>query len=204
MSKEKFGPPMLAWGVFLFFSLMAIPVSAGETGSITGTAWVRGVKNPQDVVIYIEKVEGQFQPPKAPIVMDQIKRIYVPHVVGALVGSTIEYHNSDKDLHNIHAIQRRRKIFNFGILTDRRVRKKLKRVGLVTLLCDVHPEMSAFIMVTQNPFFTKPDDQRNFRIENVPPGTYTLVAWHEKRKSQKKEIKVPKGGEVKVNFELRR
>ncbi|MFQ5851221.1 MAG: carboxypeptidase regulatory-like domain-containing protein [Candidatus Binatia bacterium] len=204
MSKEKFGPPMLAWGVLFFFSLTAIPAWAGGTGKVTGTARARGVKNPADVVVYIEKVEGKFQPPKSPVRIDQIKRTYVPHVLGALVGTTIEFHNSDNDLHNIHARQRRRKLFNFGILPKRKIRKKLKRVGLVTLLCDVHPEMSAYVVVTQNPFFAKPDNQGNYRIENIPPGTYTLVAWHEKRKSQSRKIKISEAGEVRVDFDLRR
>lgn len=204
MIKKQLGPPILIWGVLLFFSLIAIPVSADGTGVITGTARTRGVKNPHDVVIYIEKVNGQFQPPKTPIAIDQIKRTYVPHVLGILVGSTIEFRNSDNDLHNIHARQRRRKLFNFGILPQRKVRKRLKRVGLVTLLCDVHPEMSAFIMVTQNPFFAKPDKKRNYTIENVPPGTYTMVAWHERLKPQSKEVKVSEGSKVRVDFELRR
>jgi len=204
VGKKRFGPPIISWGVLLLFSLTAIPASASGRGKITGTTKVRGVKNPQDVVIYIEKVEGQFQPPKTPVVLDQIKLTYIPHVLVVLVGSTIEFRNSDNVVHNVRTLQKRGVPFNILIPRNRKLRRTLKEEGIVTLLCDIHTEMSAYVVVAQNPFFTKPDDQGNYRIENVPPGTYTLVAWHEKRKSQKKEIKVPNGGEVRVNFELRR
>ncbi len=73
----------------------------------------------------------------------------------------------------------------------------------MTLLCDVHPEMSAFVVVTQNPFFVKVDGKGNYLIENVPPGTYTLKAWHEKAKADGKEVKVSEGAKARVDFELR-
>lgn len=200
--KGKLGPPIFFWGVLLFF-LATITAQAEGAGGITGTVRARGVKDPGDVVVYIEKVEGQFQRAKTPMPIDQIKRTYVPHVLAVLVGNEIEFRNSDKDLHNIHARQNRRKLFNFGIPPEQKVRKVLKEEGIVTLLCDVHPEMSAFVVVTQNPFFAKADEKGNYTIENVPPGTYTLKAWHEKLKPQSKEVKVSEGSKVQVDFELR-
>lgn len=202
MIKKKFGPSILSLGVLLF-CLTAMAFPADGAGGITGTVRTRGVKNPGDVVVYIEKVESQFQPPKTPVPIDQIKRTYVPHVLAVLVGSEIEFRNSDNDLHNIHARQGGRKLFNFGIPFQAKVRKTLKKQGIVTLLCDVHPEMSAFIVVTQNPFFAKPDEKANYTIENVPPGTYTLRTWHEKLKPQSKEVKVSEGSNVRGDFELR-
>lgn len=203
MIKTKFGPPIFLWGALLFFASTANPGQADGAGVITGTVRTRGVKNPGDVVIYIEKVEGQFQPPKTPVPIDQIKRVYVPHVMAVLVGTEVEFRNSDKDLHNIHARQGGRKLFNFGIPFQRKVRKTLKKEGIVTLLCDVHEEMSGYIVVTQNPLFAKPDDKGNYAIENIPPGTYTLKTWHEKLKPESKEAKVSEGSKVRVDFELR-
>jgi len=201
MIRKKLGPPVASWGVL--FYLAALPGLAIGAGGISGSVHTRGVKNPTDVILYIEKVEGKFQLPKAPVPIDQIKRTYVPHVLAVLVGSEVEFRNSDNDLHNIHARQGGRKIFNFGIPFQQKVRKVLKQEGIVTLLCDVHPEMSAFIVVTQNPFFAKVDDKGNYSIENVPPGTYTLKAWHEKAKSEGKEVKVSEGSNARVDFELR-
>jgi len=201
MIRRKLGPPGASWGVLIY--LAALPGLAIGAGGISGSVHTRGVKNPTDVIVYVEKVEGQFQSPKATVPIDQIKRTYVPHVLAVLVGSEVEFRNSDNDLHNIHARQGGRKIFNFGIPFQQKVRKVLKQEGIVTLLCDVHPEMSAFIVVTQNPFFAKVDDKGNYSIENVPPGTYTLKAWHEKAKAEGKEVKVSEGSNARVDFELR-
>ena len=202
MIRRKLGPPGASWGVLIY--LAALPGLAIGAGGISGSVHTRGVKNPTDVIVYVEKVEGQFQSPKATVPIDQIKRTYVPHVLAVLVGSEVEFRNSDNDLHNIHARQGGRKIFNFGIPFQQKVRKALKQEGIVTLLCDVHPEMSAFVVVTQNPFFTKPDEKGNYTIANIPPGTYTLKTWHENLKPETKEIKVSEGGNVRADFELRR
>jgi plastocyanin len=205
MTKKNFRPLIVSWGAILLFSLAATAGEAGAAGQITGAVKTRGVKNPTDVVIYIEKVDGQFQPQKTPVPVDQVKRTYVPHVMAVLVGSEIEFLNSDdNDLHNIHARHAGKKLFNFGIPPRQKVRRTLKQEGIVTLLCDVHPEMSAFIVVTQNPFFSKPDDKGNYTIKNVPPGSYTLKAWHENLKPESKEVKVSEGGKAQVDFELRR
>lgn len=191
--------------VFVTLSFLSLAVSGegGVAGEITGTARARGVKNPADVVVYIEKIEGHFQVNRAPVPVDQVKRTYAPHVLAVLVGTEIEFLNSDNELHNVHARQNRRELFNISIPPQRKARRILREEGVVTLLCDVHLEMSAFIVVTQNPFFAKPDEKGNYTIENVPPGTYTLKAWHEKLKPQSKELKVSEGSEIRADFELR-
>lgn len=202
MTRRQLGPPIASWGVLFFFYLTAMPEANGA-GAITGTVKARGVKNPTDVIVYIEKAEGQFRPPKTPVPIDQIKRTYVPHVMAVLVGTEVEFRNSDKDLHNVHARQGGKKLFNFGIPFQAKVRKTLKQEGVVTLLCDVHEEMSAYIVVTQNPFFAKVDEKGNYTIEDVPPGTYTLKTWHEKLKPESRVVKVTEGSKVRADFELR-
>jgi len=173
------------------------------TGQIMGTVRARGAKNLGDIVVYIEKVEGQFQSPKTPVLIDQVKRAYVPHVLAVVVGTEIEFLNSDHELHNVHARQNKTQLFNVGIPPQRKARRILKEEGVVTLLCDIHPEMSAYIVVLQNPYLARPDEKGNYAIGNVPPGTYTLRAWHEKLKAQTMEVKVPEGGKVTADFELK-
>jgi hypothetical protein len=84
------------------------------------------------------------------------------------------------------------------------VTKKLvfDRPGVVTLLCNVHPEMSAFILVLQNPYYAMPDRRGAYAIREVPPGKYKLIAWHERLKSKGKEIEVPDRGNTVVDFFL--
>lgn len=201
MIRKKLGPPGASWGVL--FYLIVIPGLAMGAGGISGSVHTRGVKNPTDVIVYVEKVEGQFQSPKAPVQIDQIKLTYIPHVLAVLVGSEVEFLNGDNELHNVHARQNRRELFNVSIPRQRKSRSILMQEGVVTLLCDIHPEMSAFIVVTQNPFFAKVGEKGNYSIENVPPGTYTLKAWHEKGKAEGKEVKVSDGSNARVDFEMR-
>lgn len=204
MVKKRFAPPIFSWGVLFFSCLTDIGGQANAAGSIVGAVMARGVKNPADVVVYVEKVKGQFQPAKEPAPMDQVKRVYVPHVLAVLAGTEIEFLNSDNDLHNVHARQSKRELFNISIPPQWKTRRILKDEGIVTLLCDIHPEMSAYILVLQNPFFAKPDEQGNYQIQNVPPGSYTLKAWHENLRPESKEVKVSEGGTARVDFELRR
>lgn len=191
--------------LFLISFLVILFVQTAWAGKIVGTAKARGVKNPTDVVVYVERVDGQSRPAKASVVIDQTKLTYIPHVTAVLAGTEIEFRNNDNDLHNIHARQGGKKLFNFGILPQQKVRKNFKQEGVVTLLCDVHPEMSAYVVVTQNPFFAKVGKDGSYSIENIPSGTYKLIAWHEGLPSQIKDIKISGvAGEVRVDFELRR
>ena len=94
MIRKKLGPPVASWGVL--FYLIVIPGLAMGAGGISGSVHTRGVKNPTDVIVYVEKVEGQFQSPKAPVQIDQIKLTYIPHVLAVLVGSEVEFLNGDE------------------------------------------------------------------------------------------------------------
>jgi len=188
---------------FLSLSSVAAPGERGRTGEVTGTVRAQGVKKLADVVVYIEKVQGQFQATGTPVAVDQVKRTYIPHVSAVVVGTEIEFLNSDNEMHNVHARQNQTQLFNVGILPQRKARRILKGEGVVTLLCDIHPEMSAYILVLQNPYFARPDEKGNYTIGSVPPGTYTLRAWHEKLKAQTMEIKVTEGGKVTADFELK-
>ncbi len=74
--------------------------------------------------------------------------------------------------------------------------------GVVTLLCNVHTMMSAFIVVLENPYFTQTGSDGKFTINNVPPGTYKIKTWHEKLKEQIQDIKVGPGEITSINFKL--
>lgn len=178
-------------------------LKAQGEGTIMGTVtW--GPERLHKAVVYIEKVEGTLPLPQEPAVMDQKKLTFVPHVLPILVGTTVNFTNLDNELHNVRAVQEKRTIFNVGMPPGvDPVPKTFRREGVVTLLCSKHQEMSAYIVVLQNPLFALTNEEGKFTIESVPPGSYTVKAWYERLKPQSQEVEVTEGGGVRVDFQLR-
>lgn len=133
--------------------------------------------------IYVrEGLEGtNFPAPSAPAEIDQAGCRYTPHVTGVTVNQPVEFVNSDETLHNVHSISRGNKAFNFGLPKKNMTRQQVFTAPeiMVHLKCDVHSWMSAWIGVVPHPFFAVSDAEGNYTIRGLPPGTYTLEAWHE-------------------------
>jgi plastocyanin len=147
------------------------------------------------------KVPGKYPPPSQPAVVDQVGCIFVPHVVTALAGQEIEFRNSDPFSHNIRGSPHRNLVFNsvFTAKSSTKVKFDEPEIG-IPLKCDIHYWMSSYVHVLPNPFFAITGDDGSFVISGIPPGSYTLFAWHESLKSQTQSITV-KAGEVKdVDF----
>lgn len=178
-------------------------LEAEGRGTLVGTVtW--GPQRLHNVVVYIEKVEGTFRPPEEAAVMDQKNLTFVPHVLPILIGTTVDFVNGDGVLHNLHAFLRRETLFNIAM--PKFLKKKsmvFQKEGPVLMLCDVHKEMSAYIVILQNPFFALTDEQGRFVIKDITPGSYTLRTWHEKLKPQSRQVQPKEGDEVKVDFQLR-
>ena len=146
-------------------------------------------------VVYLEAVAGKtFPAPAQPLVMDQKSLLFQPHILVAPVGVTVEFLNSDKVQHNIFwpAITGNKKLsHNMGTWPTGEKRDfKFDTPGIVPLLCNVHPEMSGYIIVTPTPFYAETDAAGSFKIANVPDGSYTVTAWHEGFKTQSKPVVV--------------
>jgi plastocyanin len=143
------------------------------------------------------KVPGTYTPPAQPVVVDQVGCIFTPHVVGAMVGQEVEFRNSDPVSHNIRGTPTRNQAFNsvFSAKVSSRTKFDAPEIG-IPLKCDIHFWMSGYIHVSQHPFYAITGDDGSFVIPDVPPGEYTLLAWHETLKTQTRPITV-KAGEVK-------
>jgi plastocyanin len=148
-----------------------------------------------NVFVYVASgLSGSFPAPTTPVVLDQKNCRYVPHLFGVQVGQPIEIVNSDPTLHNIHATPKTNAEFNTaqpiqGMKTTHTFTAKEADV-VVPFKCDVHGWMNANVGVLDHPYFavTKPDG--SFSIPNLPPGTYTLAAWHERLGKQEQSITV--------------
>jgi plastocyanin len=149
-----------------------------------------GLKN---VVVRIAKgVASPPPPPAAPAVIDQNGCQYRPRVVVAQAGQQVEIRNSDQTLHNVHTYKGTATLFNLAhIQGTAPIKKKFPTVGdVVKFKCDVHPWMTGWVLVTDNPFFAVTAEDGGFTLENVPDGKYTIEIWHEKLGSQTKEVTV--------------
>jgi hypothetical protein len=146
-------------------------------------------------------VPGKYAPPSKPVVVDQVGCIFTPHVVGAMVDQRIEFHNSDPVTHNIRGTATRNQAFNnnFAPKSITKTKFDTPEIG-IPLKCDIHFWMSSYIHVFPHPYFAVTADDGSFVISGIPPGTYTLLAWHETLKTKTQTIAL-KAGEVKeVDF----
>jgi len=182
---------------------------AMHNGKVTTRHYVVGADNGLgNVFVYISKgAEGKGTAPTAPVTLDQHDCMYQPYIVGAMVNQKIQIKNSDALLHNVHALPKvdGNNEFNFAqpIQNQTDERSFPKQEVLIKFKCEVHDWMFAYVGVVDNPYFAVTDKDGNFTIKDVPPGNYTLTAYHLKThgagKGVPQEVKV-EGGGAKANF----
>lgn len=188
-------------------TLLMCTSSSSVAGDISGKVHAKGVKHSGDAVIYVAKIEGKtFPVPKEHPTMDQKNLVFVPHVLAVLVGTTVDFVNSDEVLHNVFSPEECAEKFNLGSWPKGQVRSyTFKRPGCTaTLLCNVHPEMEAYVFVAETPYYAVSAKDGSYTIKNVPEGSYTLKVWHEKLKGETQQVKVPASGQAVVNFDLKK
>ena len=137
--------------------------------------------------------------------LDQRNETFVPHVLAIVAGTTVDFPNSDHTYHNVFSLSKT-KSFDLGRYAAGHSKSvRFDRPGIVRVFCDIHSHMSAFILVFAHRYFSVADPDGSYRLENVPPGTYTVVAWNEAAALESRRVVVPDtGGEVEVNFALGR
>ena len=183
-----------------------IEVKVENGGAITGSVICKRVRYPENVVVYIEKIgDNKFPAPEEHGVVDQFNLTFVPHVIVVQMGTTIDFPNSDSVRHNVLSPPDCCKQFNLGTYDVGVVKHvTFDEPGEIPLLCNVHAEMSAFVLVLANPYFSLTGKDGVFKIENVPAGTYKLKAWHEKLKTITKDVTVEAGKTTSMDFQLKK
>lgn len=135
--------------------------------------------------------------------LDNLKCRFVPHVQAASVGQFLSIKNSDPILHTAHAyMPEGQPHFNVGLYPGRVSRKPLVSPGIIKILCEVHPWMTAYIVVTEHPYHAVTDVYGEYEIRDVPPGLYRLKMWHERLGTQEKQVDVKGGMVTKADFLL--
>jgi len=156
------------------------------------------------VVVHLRGIEaGKPIPRSEPVRLDNRKCAFVPHVVAASVGQTVEMHNEDPFLHDAHAWLGTETLFNLAIPKGRTVRHVLARPGIVHVNCNVrHTWMHAYLFVTDDPYHAITDGGGRFVLDDVPPGTHTIAVWHELLGSRERQVTVAPGETATVDFQL--
>jgi hypothetical protein len=134
--------------------------------------------------------------------IDQMSCRYHPHVFGIRVGQPLEIVNSDPTLHNIHALPKGNQEFNTGQPIQGMVTKHTftAKEVMVPFKCDVHGWMNAYVGVLDHPYFATTDKDGKFELKSLPPGTYTIEAWHEKLGTATQSVTLGPKDSKEVNF----
>lgn len=180
------------------------PVGGADT-SISGTVRVSGLASNADAVVYVSQASRTLVPAE-PVQMDQRSMQFVPHVLPIVAGTTVRFLNSDPTRHNVFSPDYEK--YNLGTWrpgqTKEHAFKCAKPPCVYIQLCLLHPEMSAFIVVLQNPLFAVTDKEGHYEIKNVPPGSYKLAVWHARGEAQPTLVTVEADKPATVNFVLGR
>ncbi len=159
--------------------------------------------NLANVIVYLKNAKYSGKTPADPAVLDQIGCLYFPHVMGMMNGQELLIKNSDPTLHNVHGLPKENREFNFAMPSVVKEKKLTleKSEDVFKIKCDVHPWMNAYVQVFDHPYFAVTNADGSFKIENIPPGNYEVIAWQEKFKKSPLSANVTIGdGESTQNF----
>jgi plastocyanin len=178
---------------------LALPITAGD---LHGKVACKSVRDSADAVVYVAAIPGKtFPAPKEHAKMDQLNLVFHPHVLPVLVGTTVDFLNSDAQLHNVFTPDACADRFNLGTWPKGQIKSyEFKKECAATLLCKVHPEMEAFVVAVATPYFAVTKADGSYRIPDVPDGAYTIKVWHPKLKGTQKAVTV--AGATAADFEI--
>ena len=183
---------------------------ASKGGIVKGAVTIAG-KPTADVVVSVEgvaqeQVKTQISNLKSKkAVLDQRELRFVPYVLPVLVGTTVDFPNNDKNWHNAYSKSDVKK-FDLGLYAPGKTRSAtFEKPGVVRVVCNVHPNMEAFIVVKEHPYFTAADSRGNYRLDGVPRGKFRLAVWHPQLGTTEASVEIVRDGEVvDINFDLKK
>jgi plastocyanin len=192
-----------AW-VVVTLSLLGDAVPA-ESGSVRGRVRLfekggRAADDAGDAVVWIEGPKVKPRPSTATVVMKN--KTFAPRVVVVPVGGTVDFPNQDPVFHNVFSVSGENRFDLDLYKKPKSAYKVFEHPGVVRIYCNIHPQMSAFVLVRENPFWARPGPDGRFEIPEVPPGDWVLKAWHERSGESSQGVTVPGDGVVEVALTL--
>ena len=196
---------MRATAVAISWVALVLLASAAQAGVIRGTLSPRakGHKGTvADAVVYIDplpdELEWKWGPRSETFTVVQRERRFIPRVTAVPVGSTIRFQNRDDVYHNVFSVSPAKR-FDLGKYPPSATNQvTFTRPGIVNLFCDIHPKMAAWVVVVGHRLYVRPEGDGTFAFPKLPPGPYTLVAWHPSFGRVTKKITIPHQGDVNV------
>ena len=159
-----------------------------------------------NVFVYVKNVPAQknYPAPQQEVIINQNGCQYDPHVVGVMVGQPLKILNPDGTLHNVHALCKVNSEFNLAMPKFRTETVKTfeKEEFMFPIKCDVHPWMGAWVAVMAHPYFSTTKTDGKFSITDLPAGTYTIEAWHEKLGTQTTDVTIGADETKEANFKF--
>ena len=188
------------------FALALLGIAASASGGeIVGTVQILGknqkpYKDRSNVVIYLDGLTVASA--GGPVSMEMHKKQFAPRVVVVQKGATVEFPNRDRIFHNAFSVSGENR-FDLDLYKAPEVgRKSFEHVGVVRVYCNIHPQMTGVVMVRDNPYYATSAKDGSFSIGGVPPGRYTVTAWHERAQPQSLQLDVTEQGRVGARFVL--
>jgi plastocyanin len=137
----------------------------------------------QNVVVFVANglTQPTFEPPSQPVVLDQKGCMYQPHVLAMQANQRMEVINDDPTSHNIHPVPANNREWNKSELPGTKAEETFPREEIaIPVKCNIHPWMRGYVAVFKHPYFAVTGKDGSFKLSSLPPGTYTIEAWHEK------------------------
>jgi plastocyanin len=160
---------------------------AAESSSITGRVTGVDGKGIADAIVFVQEANGSPGTPDGVALqatMDQIEKTFVPGLLPIVVGTRVRFPNHDQIHHHVYSFSRT-KTFELPLYKGEDAPPVLfDKVGVVKVGCNIHDWMSGIILVLPTPYFARSDAEGHFMLEELPPGHYNVVAWHELSKAK--------------------
>jgi plastocyanin len=170
--------------------------------AVKGTVEVVGQKTNANALISIEAPGLAYTPPAEPVRIDQKGFRFIPHITVVVPGTTVRFLNNDPEPHNVYSPEGR---YNLGTWPTGETRDHtFDEPGIYTQLCNIHPDMLAYVVVVETPYFAVTDADGSFEVKGVPPGKYLVWAWHEKKDGLEQEITVEPGRDLDLAIVIER
>jgi plastocyanin len=179
------------------------PVEPRVAVSELGMPAPRDLPDRRRSVVYLETApRGAFEDAERPrATLDQRNQTFVPYVLAVVVGTTVDFPNNDRTYHNVFSFSKARRfdLGRYGRGESKSIR--FDEPGVVRVFCEIHSHMSAFVLVFAHRYFAVTDADGRYHIDDVPPGTYTVVAWTDGEAREARAVRVPEGGgPVELDF----
>ncbi len=186
-------------------TVLLLAAADAGAGTVRGRVAVvdkdgRPASDAAEAVVWIEGPKVRPRPAGAKIVMKG--KTFVPRIVVVPVGGSVEFPNDDPVFHNVFSVSGENR---FDLDLYKRPKSgvaRFERPGLVRVYCNIHPQMSAFVLVRDNPFWARPAADGSFAIDDVPAGDWVVRAWHERAGDGQRPVAVPADGAVEANVPL--